>query len=124
MIDGKSIQWHFDAMIETWNEIAENGYLSQKQTTLYKRYKPICLDFICEVYAEPKFHLGLDELQKDKNKICKGCPFTFNSKIIPLACTYRSSLLDRFKLPQLKSETRKKYAIAIAQLFIDNYPEV
>lgn len=123
MIENKPIQWLFDAVIEHWNDMAENKYLYKSQSPLIKKYNPFSDCFACEIYFVPLLRKNYAK------KACEGCPFTIYTKNRPIAyrtgsCGYLSS--PYFKWCQCKSKWNwkemQKYAIEIAQLFIDHYP--
>ena len=104
MIQGKDLAWHYDACIEMWNEIAEMMDASRSdygsdiklKTTLYKIYRPVFGCFACEAFD------------------CDNCPFVVYGYCGEIGSPYR-----RF----VCKEGTQQDAIAIAQLFIDYYPE-
>ena len=104
MIKNKNISWHYDACIEMWNEIAEEGYHQKSKTKIYKKYKPVSACFACELFIDA------DD--------CKLCPFTiFGPSREP--CHLESSS-PYFLWEKSKA---KENAIEIAQLFIDSHPD-
>jgi hypothetical protein len=104
MIQGKDLAWHYDACIEMWNEIAEGMDANEsdydisvkKKTTLCKMYYTHSNCFACEAFN------------------CDDCPFAVYGNCGEIGSPYKN--FEDHKGTQ-------QDAIAIAQLFIDYYPE-
>jgi len=112
MIEGKSIAWHYDACIEMWNDVAENG-CQKEETKMCIKYDPKDECFMCEAFYNYDIH----------KRACFKCPF-YTSSIYPpkrsfddITCLYT----DQPYYKWFKYEDRNS-AIEIAQLFIDHYP--
>jgi len=116
MIKGLTVKQHWDAIIETWIEIAESdGIISKDETVLNIVHKPLHGCFACELFLE-----GVE-----LDKLCEGCPFRITGRDSPLACEYQGSPYQDYRAAKLKGykpETIKKHARRVVKLFKDHYP--
>jgi len=92
-----------DLCVEMWNEMAENRYIEKCSSKLINIFKPQLDCFACAYYKSS----------------CSDCEFS----ILFGSCTHRSSPYDKWYIEKRNtkevSENLKKYAIEIADLFID-----
>lgn len=94
-----------DLCVESWNEIAENGYTSKIQSKIIRKYRPDCECFACEYYSNT--NCSYDNVY---------CPFKSpGNKYKNTPC--ESAMRSYYRAWNKKKS--KENAIAIADLFID-----
>ncbi len=112
MIKNLSLSQHYDACIQMWNELAEMKAFSKFVSKCVEKHQPIEQCFMCEVYMDREI------------ESCKGCPFTLyltRSAVQYVACE-KYGPYRRWKY-SISSNVRHKYAIEVAQLILNHYPE-
>jgi len=109
-----------DLCVEMWNEMAENTYLEKENSKLIKIFDPECSCFACEYYASKNER----DADNDEDFIfvgdwkCLGCVFLKFKGCLSQKSPYKK-WVDESNRNLVKSKNLRKYAIEIADLFID-----
>lgn len=124
MIKNWTVSQHYDACIEMWNEIAENGFADKTDSSGIQQLKELDLFVEHECFACELYNNESDIETDNVGDNCIGCPFTFNRLYrhrTLYACCEKHSPYFRWQRSN-SSFNRRKAAIDLAQLFINHYP--